>query len=329
MEKNGSSNFNIGLPVSILLFLVSTAIIVLSSIEFKLIYATWSSSYYFTLGPTQITSGVLLVVTSIFGIYVYTGGIKSSGIYGMHLIFLLLSIIFSFGVGIFAVVGAAMKGPITKAIGCDTKSTGILNLWTGIDEYYKLAGSMMCSPLCVCKIKNSTIDEYTNNRFAYSFLDQIENNTDYEITNDDIEFKFEDCPEESQKLIENLYKSNPNTTMKDIDFSKFHKYFKRVEERLHCSGWCTTSYTNQFTLRKQKMYKYIFSDMNKEVPSYPGCLMRLLWFLHIFTSILGAFLLLCGVLCTVCLLITSNIMGLSDDQQYADNTDNKVETYNP
>lgn len=307
MCKDETTLKRISLLLTALLFFVGVAILTLSSIEFKLIYATWSESLYSSLGPTQITAGTIIVVTSIIGLLVFFSK-DNSFIYNIYSLILIITMIFSYAIGIFAIVAAAMKGKITKAIGCDTKSTGLLNLWTGIDDYFKLAHSLVCSPMCPCPLSSSLKEEYESNRFAYSFLDQI--NSEYDVTNTSYnEFNIENCPNNAQLLIQNMYNNNPNTTMKNIDFSKFNKYFKRVEKRFECSGWCTTSYTNIFNLKKQKMYKYVFSDFNKGVPNYPGCLMRILSFLYIFSSILGAFLLLCGVLCTISLI---NIFFLSN-----------------
>lgn len=315
MQKQNLEKFKtltcIGLIVSLLLFILGCAIITLTAIEFRYIYANWSDKPYTALGPTQLAVGCVIVITACIGFYVFGFDPKVGHCYG---IILIISMLFSFAIGIFATVGAAMKGKVNKAIGCDEESTGLLTIWDNIDEYFILAHSLVCSPLCPCTMTYETAAKFNEHRFAHSYLDTMVENADYFRTSDKkSKFNIDYCDRSAQHQIFKMYESNPNNTMTDLNYRKFKKYFKKIEENFECSGWCTTSYTNAFTLKKQKMYKYIFSDINKGVVKYPGCLNRVLYFVYVFTSICASFLLFCGALLLVNLIILMGVVKLDQE----------------
>ena len=97
---------------------------------------------------------------------------------------------------------------------------------------------------------------------------QIQFNITKNITSTDQIISFQDCPEAKME-VDRLYKSNPNNTAHEIDQEKFAKYWKGIEERFNCTGWCKTSFINPITQQKQKMLNFVFSDINKGIPKYP------------------------------------------------------------
>lgn len=98
---------------------------------------------------------------------------------------------------------------------------------------------------------------------------QIQFNITKNITSTDPIISFQDCPEAAKMEVDRLYKSNPNNTAHEIDQEKFAKYWKGIEERFNCTGWCKTSFINPITQQKQKMLNFVFSDINKGIPKYP------------------------------------------------------------
>ena len=51
----------------------------------------------------------------------------------------------------------------------------------------------------------------------------------------------------------------------------FRKYYKHIEEKFHCVGFCGTTYYNTRTQTNAKIVKYLFSDLTKGIPEHFGC----------------------------------------------------------
>ena len=186
----------------------------------------------------------------------------------------ILSLLFSWSIGIFASIGGTIYHRKNGLLGCDTELTGVLEMWKNVDEYFIYANSVFCSPLCNCYISDTVETQFQRNKWTHSiYTDTIQHYKN--ITSTDPIISFQDCPEAAKMEVDRLYKSNPNNTAHEIDQEKFAKYWKGIEERFNCTGWCKTSFINPITQQKQKMLNFVFSDINKGIPKYPGCLNRL------------------------------------------------------
>jgi hypothetical protein len=207
-------------------------------------------------------------------------------------------------------VGGVIYHKSNHIIGCDTELTGILQLWENIDEYLILAHSVVCSPLCICDVKPSVQNEMKINFFTketYQHISPYMNNIDED---NDYYFNIGNCSTSALQSIQEIYQSNPNNTHIRIkNFNKFHKYWKEIERRFKCSGWCRTKYTNPYTLQNDTMIKYIFRNINKGVVEYPGCLNRLINWIPSMVAVVGAVLITCGVLQIVNILFTLKLMS--------------------
>ena len=126
----------------------------------------------------------------------------------------------------------------------------------------------------------------------------------------DYYFNIGNCSTSALQSIQEIYQSNPNNTHIRIkNFNKFHKYWKEIERRFKCSGWCRTKYTNPYTLQNDTMIKYIFRNINKGVVEYPGCLNRLINWIPSMVAVVGAVLITCGILQIVNILFTLKIIS--------------------
>lgn len=295
----------VGIILTAICFGLGVAALVLSSIEFKTVYATWSDSPYINLGPTQVTAAVLMIVSSIFGFIVFSPIKHKLDFDFFYCVFLVISVLFCYAIGIFAAVGAAMKGRVDKVVGCETENTGLKSIWKNMDEYFILANSMFCSDLCPCTLTQSTMNAFENSRFA---SDTFVNSKYYSGSGGASSIR--DCNEKAVADIMRLYVSNPNNTMRHLDHEKFIKYWEKIEKKFDCTGWCKTNYKNVFTLQNEKMYKYVFSDVNRGVPKYPGCLNRILKWIHTYTSIIASFLLFSAFLGTFNLILACTFIGI-------------------
>ena len=222
---------------------------------------------------------------------------------------LILSGLLSLGIGIFNAIGGVIYYKVHHLIGCDTELTGILQLWKNIDEYMILAHSAVCSPLCQCSINNDTINEMKNDFFTQETYSHLSNYVT--LQTNDYRFNIRNCSN-GLNVIQQIYESNPNNTGSHIrikKFKKFQKYWNRIEKRLKCTGWCITKYTNPFTLQNDTMIKYAFSDINRGIAKYPGCLNRIVNWLPSLVAVIGALLITCGVVQIVNLIFSLSLLG--------------------
>ena len=154
-----------------------------------------------------------------------------------------------------------------------------------------LAHSLVCSPLCKCYVNEDIYNKMKTNYFTYETFSHLSDNM--KISN--LKFNIENCSEDSLESIQEIYNSNPKNNYNKInDFKKFHSYWKGIEKRFKCTGWCKTKYTNIYTLKNDTMMKYIFSDINRGVPLYPGCLNRLINWIPSLVAVVGVLLITCG-----------------------------------
>ena len=61
---------------------------------------------------------------------------------------------------------------------------------------------------------------------------------------------------------------------------------KKMESRFKCTGWYRIKYINPFTLNNDTMIKYIFININEWIVQYPGCLNRIINYVHYLVGIL-------------------------------------------
>ena len=161
---------------------------------------------------------------------------------------------------------------------------------------------------------------------------QIQFNITKNITSTDQIISFQDCPEAAKMEVDRLYKSNPNNTAHEIDQEKFAKYWKGIEERFNCTGWCKTSFINPITQQKQKMLNFVFSDINKGIPKYPGCLNRLVNWLPRLILAVGCCLIFAAFIQSLNMAFAIGLMAkpFDEDNAYANkNIERETKQLNP
>ena len=161
---------------------------------------------------------------------------------------------------------------------------------------------------------------------------QIQFNITKNITSTDPIISFQDCPEAAKMEVDRLYKSNPNNTAHEIDQEKFAKYWKGIEERFNCTGWCKTSFINPITQQKQKMLNFVFSDINKGIPKYPGCLNRLVNWLPRLNLAVGCCLIFAAFIQSLNMAFAIGLMAkpFDEDNAYANkNIEGETKQLNP
>ena len=149
-----------------------------------------------------------------------------------------------------------------NVLSCDSALTGVLKLFENIDDYMILSHSVLCSPICPCNMSVDVRDDYYRGFFFSDLFSHFDLKTTEAGSNID------GCADGILQTIQNLYESNPNNTkgVHITNYKEFNKYWKKIEKKYKCSGWCRTKFNNPFTMYNDTMGKYVFSDISRGIP---------------------------------------------------------------
>lgn len=205
-----------------------------------------------------------------------------TGLLVAFIIFLILSILFTMAISIFAIV-AGSTGFINALFGCNAPINGIMSIWRGMDNYLVNVDQNLCSPACPCFISNT--GAFTTNQFAAPFFNQFTRST-----NPADPINFQGC---SNTVHVNVYNAarlangdfDPNN---DFNQENFWAYMARVENRFQCSGFCQNNYFNTVTNSQFFITKFLFTDINRGPPLFTGCWDQYINFLPPFLNAFGA-----------------------------------------
>jgi hypothetical protein len=284
---NDSVTF-LGLITTLIYFLLSITSLVLSSVSFNVINAPWSNSVWRKLAPTELAATISATCVGLIGILTFFKCNNTKPLLGLYIILLILSLLLSLACGIWSAIGGTIRHKHKGLLNCNTELTGILDIWKNVDEYLKYSYSFMCSEFCECDERYKDIfeefeysGEYVNTKLFSSSPDNITS--------------FSDCNQSLKDEVLHLYNNNPNNTSTFIKENKFRKYWKKLENRFNCTGWCETKFTNQFTLKEESMFYFLYAGLEKGVPAYPGCLNRIANWISKFLKAIAILMIICGV----------------------------------
>ena len=180
---------------------------------------------------------------------------------------------------ILILVGATV-GRIKNYLGCNTRFKGLLKYWRSIDSYIIEADKKLCSSECICKFNAFSEKMFESDPIAYTIYSNFWNKS-YNESDENAFEKIQDCNNINlQYIYDNEYKSYYD--MK-INSEKFNIFWKNVEERFDCAGFCITNYQSDYDIIKNAdgdsrnypnqipMIKYTFSGINKGPVKHKGC----------------------------------------------------------
>ena len=302
--------------IAIIIYLIfGIASFILNLIDYTILNASWSKTPWKALAPCQLSCNIFIIFSGIIGIlFLMLEEKKNKYIY---LIIIILSSLFTWSIGIFSCIGGTIYNKKYHQLGCKSELTGVLEMFNNIDNYFIYADSLLCSEQCKCKFSENIKDLYLNNIYSpgsYSTFNSW--NIIYKKITEKGYFNFwENCSISVKEEVRNRYLESKNSLSYRINYEKFAKYWKNIEEKFNCTGWCQTNYIDPYTLKEKQMLKFIFSDINYGIPKYPGCINRLTNWLP---SMVGA----TGGCLIVCAFVESIVVFLVIFSQ-SDNNDNK------
>ena len=310
MKKNLSA---LGITSIIIILICSIISLVLSSIDFNILYARWSSSYYKYLAPCSVASTSFCVFVGLIGLLIFLFNIN--GLIPIFVFLLLLSTLASWGTAVISIMGGRIKHKNNGSLGCQTELTGVLQIFENIDIYLMYVNSLFCGANCKCKFSddNSIKENIFLNDEIYKEFKNDENRGENDIV------KFQDCHNLIKDEARNRYLEHPKAAKYPIDTEKFQKYYKKLEKRFKCTGWCKTAYKDPYTLDNRYIVKYLFSDVENGLPHHIGCMNKISSWLPHYVMTIGIFMLIASFFETICLLISTLLLGNNEDNKYNDN----------
>ena len=281
--------------IAIIIYLIfGIASFILNLIDYTILNASWSKTPWKALAPCQLSCNIFIIFSGIIGILFL---MLEEKIYKyIYLIIIILSSLFTWSIGIFSCIGGTIYNKKYHQLGCKSELTGVLEMFNNIDNYFIYADSLLCSEQCKCKFSENIKDLYLNNIYSpgsYSTFNSW--NIIYKKITEKGYFNFWDnCSISVKEEVRNRYLESKNSLSYRINYEKFAKYWKNIEEKFNCTGWCQTNYIDPYTLKEKQMLKFIFSDINYGIPKYPGCINRLTNWLPSMVGATGGCLIVCA-----------------------------------
>ncbi len=281
---------------------------------------TWTKHGYGALGALELSCIILSFIVIFIGFISIMSNIKICTV-----IFIILSFLcslFVLAVSIFCFI--ATKTRYWKDyLGCTADYKGFLSVWNSVDTYLQLVDSYLCSVDCPCKFNTEMINLYTSNTstspyFNMWYIDMnsfYRKNINYCIpSGNPREKSSKNEKKELHKKLKEIYVSRNAYFGHTFRVDWFHKYYKHIERHFKCTGFCGVSYYNTYTKTNQKIVKYLFSDMTKEIPEHFGCIGAIMDWLR---KTLIAFAIICLFLflCLIILFVIALMILCSDSDE--------------
>ena len=309
---------NLGLISGIFLVFTGLLCLILCIIQYNIINFQYTKKNEFShISQLFLSANTILLFSCLFSIVLFLGFMQCKTMQLIFLIFQSIFTLFIFISGIIIIVsGNISKNQLTKT--CQKDLNGIFKHFLLLDDYFKLIDNYLCSDECPCYFnKNSTYEKFKNpqlNNVSSELIDSINFNKNVNLienNNNNYEFNFNNCSEKVKekafyKFI--LQKDDNRKYFENIDNEKFFKFWRKIENKFKCSGWCNTPYNNHNinldelenndendNNNKRYIIKYLFSDINKGIVSNIGCMNKLTDWLPKYIYAFGSLLIISSI----------------------------------
>lgn len=209
---------------------------------------------------------------------------------------------------------AGSPGWVSSYYICEGHYNGLFGLFHDIDAYMQSVDQILCSKGCPCYFdevsqvlyqQNMTLNQNGNlTPLNYPFNFWVKTNDTGGAAN------FQACsPELKYFAYKEAKRLNPKFDPdRNFNEEKFFRYFRNVEEKFKCRGWCRLYYFNPDYNSMTFIDKYLFSNINGPIdhqhqvpPPHLGCFDSLMSWLPGYLVAWGA-MALCGASCQVALV---------------------------
>ena len=310
---------NLGLISGIFLVFTGLICLILCIIQYNIIHFQYTKKNKFSrIGDLFLGANTILLFSCLFSIVLFLGFLQCKTMQLIFLIFQSIFTLFVFICGIIILVGGNIsKNKLTQSCSKDLK--GMFKHFLLLDKYFKIIDYYLCSDDCPCYFnENSIYDQFKNpqsQNFSSNLFNSIIFNKNVNLVENNInkyEFNFKNCSNKIKEkaFLDFITHSNDNRKyFSDINHKKFFKFWKKIENKFHCSGWCNTPYNindlisnekendNEINNNNNERYiiKYLFSDINNGIVSNIGCMNKMTQWLPKYINSFGSLLIISSI----------------------------------
>ena len=308
---------NCGIFWSIFFGCIGISSLVLSIIQFPYTRLHWmNKGSWRHLGGLGISAVSVLFVFCILSIITFILFIEKKIIILIYCITELAASIYVLFVSIFSLI-AAQRYRNEKTDLCEEQLSGFFSNFLVLDDYFHIVDNFLCSESCECVFSNkSAYQEFSTINIANPepqiVSDQWKYMKNYVIYNKKGDktraYSFSQCSEDIQALAKSYFideiiaKNNTDV----FEINNFYNYWKRIEEKFKCTGWCNNKYLD-INNEERIVAKYLFSNIDGGIVKNRGC-MKLLssWLTKIIngfgsTLLCAGFFMLFPLIFSICL----------------------------
>ena len=272
-----------GRYIAYILSLLCITNIIIISIQFKYINITWiSKGIWRHYSILSILACMFQVLGISLALIINFRHLECKTLQKIFCIYQLIAIIFVLFVCNFSLICATIKEN-NETKNCIKDLKGFFSQFLILDKYFQNIDSILCSNECPCVISNRNVYDTLNNEE----INKISFNE--EISDNDI-IRFQQCNYSIQDNINKEFTGNSKVKdkLKEIKIDKFYKYWKNIEEKFECVGWCNLNYDNSDN-KNRIMKKYLFSDINKGIVN-DSCMKKVTKYISKMIKIFGVLL---------------------------------------
>lgn len=308
---------NCGIFWSIFFGCIGISSLVLSIIQFPYTRLHWmNKGSWRHLGGLGISAVSVLFVFCILSIITFILFIEKKIIILIYCITELAASIYVLFVSIFSLI-AAQRYRNEKTDLCEEQLSGFFSNFLVLDDYFHIVDNFLCSESCECVFSNkSAYQEFSTINIANPepqiVSDQWKYMKNYVIYNKKGDktraYSFSQCSDDIQALAKSYFideiiaKNNTDV----FEINNFYNYWKRIEEKFKCTGWCNNKYLD-INNEERIVAKYLFSNIDGGIVKNRGC-MKLLssWLTKIIngfgsTLLCSGFFMLFPLIFSICL----------------------------
>ena len=330
---------NCGIFWSIFFGCIGISSLVLSIIQFPYTRLHWmNKGSWRHLGGLGISAVSVLFVFCILSIITFILFIEKKIIILIYCITELAASIYVLFVSIFSLIGA-QRYRNEKTDLCEEQLSGFFSHFLVLDDYFHIVDNFLCSESCECVFSNkSAYQEFSTINIANPEPQIVSDQWQYmknhviynKKGNKTRAYSFSQCSDDIQALAKSYFideiiaKNNTDV----FEINNFYNYWKRIEEKFKCTGWCNNKYLD--TNNEERIVaKYLFSNIDGGIVKNRGC-MKILssWLTKIIngfgsTLLCAGFFMLFPLIFSICLYF--GYYNYYDEDYNYDNEDKEIE----
>ena len=276
-----------GLVFTILFGLTCIPCIVIAGLNYWYTDLSWQKEGAWRyLSGLQVGAVVSVFFVFMMGVANFTCGKECKTFQIIFSILLILCTFLALGVGIVVLIGGTIdKNNLSKT--CQINYKGMFEDFLQVDQLLQEANNVLCSSTCPCYFTDYGVYEELNEKYQKGIT-----------PSDKGGFKnMKECYDKKGDVAGFTIKGSIIKNNKQA--KKFMKYWKRIEEKFDCAGWCTNP------------MKYLFSDISRGIPDHKCSTEVTGWVIRMVLAFGGLMVITSGIMIIVILLAISDFADLT------------------